>query len=125
MNRERITISIKKDLLSKVDKKVDGVKLRNRSHAVESLLSEALGINAIKDAIVMAGGEEATKNIAAIKKALADGTIDCISSDYAPIPRPRGTGFASFATDKRRGMPRVEFRGRKIYLSVQVAWNRL
>ena len=70
MNRERITISIKKDLLSKVDKKVDGVKLRNRSHAVESLLSEALGINAIKDAIVMAGGEEATKNIAAIKDAI-------------------------------------------------------
>lgn len=36
------------------------------------------------------------KDIEAIKEALADGTIDCISSDYAPIPRPRGTGFASF-----------------------------
>ena len=53
-----------------VDKKIDGVKLRNRSHAIESLLSESLGVNAIKDAIVMAGGEEATKNISAIKDAI-------------------------------------------------------
>jgi dihydroorotase len=36
------------------------------------------------------------RDIAAIKTALADGTIDCISSDFAPVPRPKGTGFASF-----------------------------
>jgi len=35
-------------------------------------------------------------DIRAIKKGLADGTIDCITSDYAPIPRPKNTGFASF-----------------------------
>lgn len=35
-------------------------------------------------------------DIKAIKKGLADGTIDCIASDYAPIPRPKNTGFASF-----------------------------
>lgn len=35
-------------------------------------------------------------DIKAVKKALADGIIDCIASDYAPIPRPKGTGFASF-----------------------------
>lgn len=35
-------------------------------------------------------------DIKAIKRGLADGTIDCIVSDYAPIPRPKGTGFASF-----------------------------
>lgn len=37
-------------------------------------------------------------DIAAIKQALADGTIDVVASDYAPIPRPKGTGFASFAS---------------------------
>jgi dihydroorotase len=37
------------------------------------------------------------EDIKAIKKALADGTIDAIASDYAPIPRPKGTGFASFS----------------------------
>ena len=36
------------------------------------------------------------QDIKAVKKALADGTIDCIASDYAPIPRPKKTGFASF-----------------------------
>jgi len=35
-------------------------------------------------------------DIKAIKSALKDGTIDVIASDYAPIPRPRGLGFASF-----------------------------
>lgn len=35
-------------------------------------------------------------DVAAVKRGLADGTIDCIASDYAPIPRPKMTGFASF-----------------------------
>ncbi len=34
------------------------------------------------------------KDILEIKKGLADGTIDCIASDYAPLPRK--TGFAGF-----------------------------
>jgi len=38
------------------------------------------------------------RDIVAIKKALADGTIDIIASDYAPMPRPKGTGFASFSS---------------------------
>lgn len=35
-------------------------------------------------------------DVMAIRKGLADGTIDIIASDYAPIPRPKGTGFASY-----------------------------
>ncbi|MBM2820906.1 MAG: dihydroorotase [Candidatus Berkelbacteria bacterium] len=38
------------------------------------------------------------QDIREIKKALADNTIDCIASDYAPIPRSQGAGFASFAS---------------------------
>ena len=68
MNRERVTISIKKELLGAIDKKIDGVRMRNRSHAIESILSDYLGINSIKDVIIMAGGEDAYKNIEAIKK---------------------------------------------------------
>ncbi len=34
------------------------------------------------------------KDIKEIKKGLSDGTIDCIASDYAPLPRK--TGFAGF-----------------------------
>lgn len=37
------------------------------------------------------------KDIVAIKKGLADGTIDVIASDYAPLPRKTGiAGFKSF-----------------------------
>lgn len=36
------------------------------------------------------------EDVLAIRKGLADDTIDIIASDYAPIPRPKGTGFASY-----------------------------
>lgn len=70
MSRERITISIHKDLLKQIDQFIDGTKIRNRSHAIESLASEALGLDQIKDAIIMAGGQDATKNISSIKDSL-------------------------------------------------------
>ena len=38
------------------------------------------------------------KDIKAVRRGLADGTIDVIASDYAPIPRPKATGFASFSS---------------------------
>ncbi|TSC93525.1 MAG: dihydroorotase [Candidatus Berkelbacteria bacterium Athens1014_28] len=37
-------------------------------------------------------------DISALRKGLSDGIIDCIASDYAPIPRPKNTGFASFSS---------------------------
>ncbi len=70
MNRERISISIKKDLLQKIDRLVDGVTIRNRSHAIESLASQSLGINNISDAVVMAGGDSAADSVNAIKKSI-------------------------------------------------------
>jgi len=65
--RERITISIRKEILSKIDKKIDGIKLRNRSHAIESMVVENLGIDIISDVIIMAGGEDAIKSVDFIK----------------------------------------------------------
>jgi NDP-sugar pyrophosphorylase family protein len=70
MSRERVTISINNDLLKKIDQQIDGTKIRNRSHAVESLIYEALGLDQIKDAIIMAGGNDVMKNITAIKDSL-------------------------------------------------------
>lgn len=35
-------------------------------------------------------------DVKAIRQGLADGTIDIIASDCAPIPRPKSTGFASY-----------------------------
>lgn len=70
MARERITISINQDLLKKIDQQIDGTRIRNRSHAIESLISEALGLDQIKDAIIMAGGNDVLKNLNAIKDSL-------------------------------------------------------
>ena len=57
MNRSRITITLKKELLKNIDGIVDGVKIKNRSHAVEFLLSKNFAKRKIKKAVVLAGGK--------------------------------------------------------------------
>lgn len=56
MRRERITITIKKGLLEQVDKIVDGEKIRNRSAAIEYLLSKYFTPK-ITQAVILAGGK--------------------------------------------------------------------
>lgn len=58
MNRERITITLKKDLLKLLDGSVDGKKIRNRSHAVEFLLAQQL-YHAPTPVLILAGGKGA------------------------------------------------------------------
>lgn len=72
MDRERITISIKDEILKKIDQKIDGVKMRNRSHAIELLVSESLGLSQINSAIIMAGGKGALRLIPIIEEAIAN-----------------------------------------------------
>lgn len=57
MEREKLTVTIKKDLFPKIDSIVDGKKIRNRSHATEFLIEAGLGINKITKAVILAGGE--------------------------------------------------------------------
>lgn len=57
MEREKLTVTVKKDLIKKIDGIVDGRKIRNRSHAAEYLIEAGLGINKVKKAIVLVGGE--------------------------------------------------------------------
>lgn len=63
MDRERITISIKKEVLKMVDEVIDGIDLRNRSHAIESIVLGALNNNAPVKAIVLLGGDSALKSV--------------------------------------------------------------
>lgn len=72
MNRVRITISISPELAQAIDQQVDGLHIRNRSHAIESLISESLNLSAIKTAVIMAGGSDALKRVPAIKRSLQD-----------------------------------------------------
>ena len=57
MEREKLTVTIKKDLFKRIDSMVDGKKIRNRSHATEFLIEAGLGINKITQAVILAGGE--------------------------------------------------------------------
>lgn len=56
MDRERLTITLRKDLLRRVDGTIDGARIRNRSHAIEYLISIAFPSN-VKKALVLAGGQ--------------------------------------------------------------------
>ncbi|MBU0598658.1 NTP transferase domain-containing protein [Patescibacteria group bacterium] len=58
MDRKRLTITIKKDLLPRIDEVIDGSRIRNRSHAIEYLLSQSLGPK-IKKAFILAAGRGA------------------------------------------------------------------
>ena len=56
MKRERITITVREDLLKRVDDFVDGQKVRNRSHAVEYLLTQSFRPR-LSSAFILAGGK--------------------------------------------------------------------
>lgn len=56
MDRERLTITLKKDLLKLLDEGIDGVKIRNRSHAIEFFLSQVLSPK-VSQAVILAGGQ--------------------------------------------------------------------
>ncbi len=56
MNRERLTITLRSDLLEALDASIDGERLRNRSHGIEYYLSRSLGARAVK-VLILAGGK--------------------------------------------------------------------
>lgn len=70
MERERITISIKQKVLNMIDKTIDGVNIRNRSHAIETLVSDSLRLTETKNAVILIGGEDAIKQVPFVKNHL-------------------------------------------------------
>lgn len=57
MERSKLTVTIRNDLFSQIDSMVDGEKIRNRSHAAEYLILRGLGLNRIRQAFIVAGGQ--------------------------------------------------------------------
>jgi NDP-sugar pyrophosphorylase family protein len=55
--KERVTLTLDTNLLTKIDKKVDGFKIKNRSHAIELMCKKALGESAPKLGLILAGGK--------------------------------------------------------------------
>jgi len=60
MERERLTITLRKDILKLVDQSIDGARLRNRSHAIEYYLSQQLSTKAAKVVLALTGGTSRT-----------------------------------------------------------------
>jgi NDP-sugar pyrophosphorylase family protein len=56
MDRDRLTITLRADLLKRLDEIIDGVQIRNRSHAIEYLLSQSLSPK-VSQAVILAGGK--------------------------------------------------------------------
>ncbi len=56
MERERLTITLKREILNSVDHIVDGTKIRNRSHAIEYLLSKNFFSQETK-VVILTGGK--------------------------------------------------------------------
>ncbi len=63
MDRERITISIKKNVLKLIDEIIDGINIRNRSHAIEHLILKGLARSESKNAVILLGGKDALKHL--------------------------------------------------------------
>ncbi|MBN1923541.1 MAG: nucleotidyltransferase family protein [Nanoarchaeota archaeon] len=57
IHRERVSLTLDKNIINSVDATIDGNKVRNRSHAVELLLAKALGEKRVKKAFILAGGK--------------------------------------------------------------------
>lgn len=55
MRRERITITIRKDVISKLDSIIDGQNIRNRSNAIETIILKQLKTAFPCSAVILAG----------------------------------------------------------------------
>ena len=53
--KKRVSLTIDKELMSDLDKKIDGILIRSRSDAMEKILREHL--TGQKTAVILAGGE--------------------------------------------------------------------
>jgi len=60
--RERLTITLRSDLLKHVDHMIDGKEARNRSHAIETALAEKFGGTSVNSAIILGGGKGVSVN---------------------------------------------------------------
>jgi len=53
----RITVKLRDDLVKEIDRMVDGIKIKDRSHAIEVILSRMLHAKKVEKAVILAGGK--------------------------------------------------------------------
>ncbi|MFC1598098.1 sugar phosphate nucleotidyltransferase [Patescibacteria group bacterium] len=67
LGKARITITLRQELLPLIDRFVDGDKIRNRSHAIEYILGQHLGLG-IQHVVIFAGADPETKAVTALTR---------------------------------------------------------
>ena len=60
--KKRISLTLDSRILESVDRTIDGVSIRNRSHAIERIIEASMMINQSKSAVLLAGGPEVSLN---------------------------------------------------------------
>ncbi len=55
--KERVTLTIEASILKQIDKRINNSTIKNRSHAVELLLRDAIGSKSIRTGLILAGGK--------------------------------------------------------------------
>jgi mannose-1-phosphate guanylyltransferase len=55
--KERVTLTLDRKILESIDGMVNGISVRNRSHAIEFILSKHLSLRELKTALILCGGE--------------------------------------------------------------------
>jgi NDP-sugar pyrophosphorylase family protein len=55
--KERVTLTLDKDLLRMIDGSVDKASIKNRSHAIELLLRQSVRLKQPRTAVILAGGK--------------------------------------------------------------------
>ena len=55
--KEKISITLDENMIKDIDCMIDGTKIKNRSHAIETLVSRSLGHNRPKTALFLLGGK--------------------------------------------------------------------
>jgi NDP-sugar pyrophosphorylase family protein len=53
----KLTVELREDLVKEIDHMVDGTKIKNRSHAMEVILSRMLHSSRVNNAVILAGGK--------------------------------------------------------------------
>lgn len=89
MDRDRLTITLRRDILQKIDNFIDKTSIRNRSHAIETLLLRSLAPS-VNTVVVLAGGKgiklrpltyELPKSLIPVKgRPLLEYTIDLLKN---------------------------------------------
>ncbi|HCM81789.1 MAG: hypothetical protein UV63_C0004G0027 [Microgenomates group bacterium GW2011_GWC1_43_11] len=59
--KTRLTITLSRDIVQKIDQLIDGQNIRNRSHAIEYLTHQSL-VPAVRTAVVLTGGPSTGKS---------------------------------------------------------------